>query len=102
MNIPESLDILGTTFLVKQESITTGEAGLTQCWKRQITIDSDLDYDAKVETFYHELAHAVLGMTGVEQALDEKQNEAVAQALGFALAQIVSDNTLPKYEEEVR
>ena len=96
MSIPSTINILGTTFTVKVENIAE-EAGLTETWKRQITIDSGLTPEAQVETFYHELVHAILEQTGVAHALDDKQNEAVAQGLGMALAMVMSTNNLPAY-----
>lgn len=51
----------------------------------QIEIAKRLNGSAKWDAWCHEWAHAVLGVTGLNQRMTEEQEEALAQSFGSAL-----------------
>lgn len=53
--------------------------------------------DIRLETFYHEVVHAMLGHTGLDYTLTARQNELFAQMLGIAMRSVVAsvNGTLP-------
>ena len=51
------------------------------------------------ETMWHEIVHAILMYTGVKHSLQEGQEETIAQALGFALADVLKNNFAINLEE---
>jgi hypothetical protein len=101
MKLPREVNILGTPFaVVEVDQIEMSDCGESSQHGRVIRIDSKLDDDAKVETFYHELVHMVFAHMGYGRLLRDDLDEALAQGLGMALCFIVTANDLPKLAKE--
>lgn len=92
--IPPTVTILGQEFTVLKVNDSAEESlcGSMQDAERIITINTNLDTDVQDETFYHEVVHASLALTGVGMLLTDKQEEAVCQALGLSLAGLIKNN----------
>ena len=93
--IPTSVNILGSVWLVRKVN-DLPDMGSANPVNRTISLDDSLAPSVMVETFYHELVHAILMHTGHQEHFDEKQNEALAQGLGMTLAFVVAANELPR------
>lgn len=87
---PLVVGVLGDYYSVVVKPIE--ECGTCEPHLRTITLDSSLKPHVLAETFYHELVHAILAQSGVAEILDEKQEEAVAQAVGAGMAQFLRNN----------
>lgn len=86
--------ILGMLFSVSEEVLDEpNEAGNSNACHRTIKIAAGLPEAARIETFYHEVAHMILTQSGVAAALGDEREEAVAQAMGFGLMQLLSQNS---------
>lgn len=96
--IPSSLNILGTEFKVTVRKLKERDlCGYTDIVKREISVDSSMAADAQIETFYHEVVHAIIGLAGYSSILGDDVEEALAQHLGYALLCFLSENSpLPK------
>lgn len=95
MRIPSEVNVLGTTFVVKVEPMTGDDCGETLAASRIIRIDSGLAPAVQVETFYHELMHAMLDHTGLCHLLTPQGQEAFCQGLGMALTYVLTANEMP-------
>ncbi len=104
MNMPTSVNILGAKFRVLLEAPDDPcNAGESSDCKRTIKIAPDLPVEVQVETLYHEVVHMMLKLSGVSHALTDELDEAVAQGIGFALTQFLTNNgTLPILDEVVK
>jgi hypothetical protein len=92
---------MGYTFAVREAVITTGDAGESNDVKREILIHQDLPPAVKVETFYHEVAHMMLALSGWDDYLGNEVDEGLAQFLGASIAQFLSVNeSLPVIDKE--
>jgi hypothetical protein len=98
MVLPPNINILGTTYSVVVCDLGEHLDGFTEPSQRTIKVDSKLRQDAQVETFYHELIHAMMAHVGLSSLLKERKEEAIAQGLGMALAYVVTANELPRLE----
>jgi len=90
--IPSEVTILGSVFDVRIVKCADDACGESDAPMREIKIDPHFPYDTQVETFYHEVIHIMLEQTGLSKILTEAQDEQFAQALGVALAQLISSN----------
>lgn len=84
--------IQGQVFDVCETLLPEEDAGESNDALLFIRINSSLPSAAKVETFYHEVVHMMLGLGGYSELLDPKLEEALAQYLGNALTQFLSSN----------
>lgn len=86
--LPSSIIVLGRTIRVNIEKIATDEdgdtLGQTVMYEDRITIDPNQTIESGVETFYHELAHVMLSLLGLDYVTDKK-TELFAQSLGLAM-----------------
>jgi len=94
--LPESVNILGTVFQVRVVPLSDGLHGESSQAGRYIAVDESLDECQQLETFYHELVHAILDHGGYDSVLGEDKQEALAQYLGMVLTYVQSFNELPK------
>lgn len=96
MGIPYQVLIFGQIYDVVRNPATVSEAGnvigLFDYDARRIYISNDVAIDAQLESFYHEVVHAILSHSGLTNLLDEKMEEAVCSALATGLLRFVSDN----------
>lgn len=89
MNLPQSVKILGAEYLIVYNTLEGSDVdGYTEPSQRLITIDSSLSEAVLMETLYHELVHAILAQSGLSEILTERQEEALATALGAGLSQL--------------
>ena len=67
--------------------------------KLDIKINIELPYNGQVSVLYHELVHAMLDNSGLTHMLKPKLEEAICNAIGNGIADLISNNKeLPKYE----
>lgn len=94
--LPSEIQVLGTTYTVVIEPLSECH-GQTDYAHRRISINMDDPDDIRLETFYHEVVHAMLGHTGLDYTLTARQNELFAQMLGIAMRSVVAsvNGTLP-------
>jgi hypothetical protein len=93
--LPKKVVIMNTLFNVTEKAIE--DCGESNQPEREIIIDKKLATVTKVETFYHEVAHMMLVHSGYANLLKEPLEEALAQYLGVALAELITFNrNLPK------
>lgn len=99
--LPEKVVILGYSFDVTEASLDNeDDAGDSNATARRVAVDDGLPPSTRVETFYHEVAHMMLDLSGYSSFLDKKLEEALTQMLGVALSQFVSHNpNLPTLKE---
>lgn len=102
--IPQKVVILGLPFDVVVASLEDEtDAGSNTPSARLIEVSDALPASTQVETFYHEVAHVMLALTGYAHILDEKLEEGIAQSLGICIAQMITHNqglpTLPEKSE---
>jgi hypothetical protein len=91
--IPNSVQILGSTFKIIQVAPDNlDEVGFTDVCGRIIKISPDVPADVQLETFYHEIVHAILALAGISHTIDEKEEEAIAQCLGYGLLHFLTTN----------
>ena len=87
-SLPKSVAVLGRTVYVtvkKIEPDAEGETlGHTSLSLDQIVIDPNQSYESGIETFYHELAHVMLTLSGLDYVIP-KHVELFAQSLGLAM-----------------
>lgn len=98
--IPTEINLLGTTFRVQVCPMDKTDAGVTETCARLIQINEEMPADVQVETFYHELVHAILDHTGVGSGFTPEQNEQLAQCIGMSLTYLMAANQLPKLGEK--
>lgn len=86
--LPTSVTVLGRVVQIKIARIEADEDGETLghtiLSADQITIDPNQTIESAIETFYHELAHVMLSLSGLDYAAKEHV-ELFAQALGLAM-----------------
>jgi len=95
MGLPSSVKVLGATYTVHQQPANTDESnvsGLFDYNRRTIYVDGTLSAEVQTEVFYHELIHALLAHTGLEELLDDKTQEALCTGLGTGLARFAEEN----------
>lgn len=88
--IPAKFSLLGHTIKVKKSKRliqTESVHGLWDPLQLTITIDTTQPMSHQVHTFWHEVIHAALDLTGNERL---SRDERLVDALGGALAQIIS------------
>lgn len=99
MKLPDKVMILGEEFHVKLESLTghPETAGLSHDLERIIKVNKDYPSAVQLETFYHEVVHMWLRLMGLGHVFKDGEEEAIAQAVGFALYKFLDENKqLPK------
>ena len=102
MILPKSIKIMGRTVTITKSEEIDHDNSLGE-WDPatdNIKLKSGINKELLNETFWHEITHAAIGYTGVKVFLNEKQDEAVAQAIGFALADILRNNFNISLEED--
>ena len=99
MNLNRTVNILGTSIQVMTVPMAD-ECGESDADQRVIKIDTQVPLDTQLETFYHEVTHIILALSGVGVVLTAQQEEAVAQALGHGFYRFLCDNEgLPVSED---
>lgn len=84
--IPETIDILGTSFrIILDAEMDKLEYGETQSKDYTIKLNP-LHYNERKLTILHECIHAAFGVSGLCEILDEKMEEAIAVCIENALA----------------
>jgi hypothetical protein len=86
------VEIMGLKFDVTVEDIGGEDAGSSDACERTIKIDSKMPRSTQVETFYHELTHMWLELSGYSKLLGPELDEALAQSLGVAMYQFSQAN----------
>lgn len=87
MKIPKQILILGRKLKVKEitaEKLTKmypGALGMCDIYNDIIYIAKELPQKAKVRVFRHECVHAFLDIVGIDQVLNENENEIYAQCI---------------------
>lgn len=88
MMIPKTIVVCGRPYNIVKAHIQDGTLGETDSSSRTISLEPGLDAQRAYEILVHELIHATLYETGVANVLDDKQNEAVADAVALAFSDI--------------
>lgn len=83
--LPDGVTLLGVHFDVVVEPLEEGLCGDTSVYQRMIRVDSLMSREVQWETLHHEVAHAILRLTGISELLGEELEESVAQSLGLGL-----------------
>lgn len=83
--LPKTLKILGQEVSVVQDSsLDKNDCGVADVEELQIRLNPRHSATVRI-TLIHELIHMAIGIAGVTQFLDEKQEEAICRCLEHAL-----------------
>lgn len=98
--LPDVVNVNGIDYSVSEEDIvivnnSTTYAGSVEYCKPHINILSSMGEQRKIQTFYHELVHAMLFEAGFEE-----QDEDLVDRLSKVLMNVVKDNKLTKEVNE--
>jgi Zn-dependent peptidase ImmA (M78 family) len=87
----ESVEVMGYRFTVVAtvDDKLDGDSSVTE---RMIRINSTRTPEVQVETFYHELAHIILTMTGHDNVLKKSKEESIATVIGMGMASAILNN----------
>ena len=86
--LPKSIIIAGHSFSV-EEMLLEDKHGECDVAGRKIRINSESSLEMKWHTLFHEVLHAVLGIAGLSEILEEKVEEAVVLSLDHLLWPLV-------------
>jgi hypothetical protein len=86
--LPASIYIAGHCFSVDLVALED-KYGDCDIAERKIRINPDKPLDLQWQTLFHEVCHAVLGIGGLAEMLDEKEEEAIVLALDNLLWPLV-------------
>ena len=78
--LPESVNVGGHEIRVKVEKLKSAHAEYDPD-KYQITVDPETDPNRVEMYFFHELVHACMHISGIENVIDIKTEEAICWAL---------------------
>lgn len=87
MKIPKQITILGRKIKVKEipvqklHEMYPNALGMCDSYNDLIYIAKELPAKAKVRVFRHECVHAFLDIVGIDQVLNENENEIYAQCI---------------------
>lgn len=99
-------DIVMTDKLDKDLCGESTNRGICYYEELRILLDKELPDDLKVQTLYHELAHAILEQTSfnsmIEDELTGPMYEVLIDNLGKSIASLVHKNDLKKLENYVK
>jgi hypothetical protein len=93
--MPSTVELFGQTFAVQVCELPENLAGDSDPSRRLIRINKDMTAETQAETFYHEVAHVIMDLTGYNGMLDDKLEEALAQAIGLGILNLLSNPELP-------
>jgi len=86
--------------LNESDEYGTRIAGETEYVEEHIKLNPAIAESKLIKVFYHELVHYILSSSGVSDLLSDKQEEAIASALGHGMAYFVSKNkSIPKWKK---
>lgn len=93
--IPKSVNVLGQIFKVKllsqdqmdQVTGTQNAAGLCDDYNQVIYLSKSENKFAVQRTFYHEVFHAICCVNGLNQTLDDRTAEILAQSFASYMSQ---------------
>lgn len=86
---PTDISIMGINFKIIHKKLPKDHYGETDLNKRQIAISSAItDDDVYEDTLLHEIIHAVLGVTGQSERLEENVEESLVVALEHGLSRL--------------
>lgn len=96
MNPPKSIYVLGHKFKMSYpKRISANTMGETVTHERTIKVDSTLKPEMFRSTYLHELIHAILGISGMADAINDAQlEEGIVIALEHGLMQHVTVTAL--------
>lgn len=84
--LPKSINILGVEFKVEEDSsMPDEEYGETDIEKRLIRMNPK-HRETYLDSFFHEMFHAAMGVSGQAFLLDEKHEEALVRMLEHAFS----------------
>jgi Zn-dependent peptidase ImmA (M78 family) len=91
MKLPRSVfTALGPALIEVSEIADSKESfGIWNSQVRTVTIDGASSYENQLSTLFHEMTHIALWDSGVANFVEEKQAEAVCDAVGTYLAAAV-------------
>lgn len=96
--IPRSFSLNNNQWFVNQaatiSSTLDGAYGITNYKTREIMLSAELCRDVKEDTYYHELAHALLEETTFNTVISENMGmyyESFVQALGNQIRQYIKE-----------
>jgi len=89
-SLPKEVLVLGAPFQVEVKKVDSDIFGETDGLKKIITVSSSLLPSEQWQVFLHEWAHAVLYVNGVASVIDDAVEEIIAQSLGHALVELLS------------
>lgn len=90
-----SVTICGCVYnIIYTETLDNDALGESHLMEGVIKIRSTLSEEGRKQVLYHEIVHLALGHTGVGHMLKPKQEEAVCDAVGLALADMVYDEVV--------
>jgi Zn-dependent peptidase ImmA (M78 family) len=97
--VPETVSILGYDFALAISNVDTAgvpwktgddkEYGDTDIFDHKIHLNADQSPKQMHMTRLHEYVHAILQVSGINSLLDEKTEEAIAQAIEHGLAPLI-------------
>lgn len=87
MKIPKKIKVCGRTYRVAARHVADGTMGETDSANRTIMIDPSVGARA-YEVVLHELVHAALFETGVDNLMQRELTEAVCDAVALAFSDI--------------
>ena len=86
MNLPSKVTVLGTEFTIKIAALKGGDLGLFDYAARTITIHKGIKEQRVAESaLLHEIIHASLAISGVNQLFKEDLEEAITWCLEHSL-----------------
>jgi hypothetical protein len=92
MKIPTTVKVLGETWRVKRVPglIEKGYYGLASFKNRQIQLDKSLKGEELLQTFLHELGHAIFSEVGIHlTSVNHDIEEIIVDNFGKVLAKII-------------
>lgn len=96
--IPKLIEFLGTTISIKRMDELTVDGneawGSYEAQSRIICISTKTPTDRQWPILFHELSHAILDITGLSHLFSNKQQEAICDSFGNALAQLIMEGGL--------
>ena len=97
MKIPAEVKIGPYLIPIKEVGhIDNGEGaylwGLTKSEDKEILLLRDVREDVKLETFWHEVVHALDHVWGALDLVDERYRENIVRRLGISIYQFLVDN----------